>query len=329
MYRGRYAERGQKVQTTELKTSKTVAGNQADRIKIHPEDIILPYFIMDGEDVKEPVVSMPGVFRFSIDRLVEDISTAKGVKSVLLFGMAVKKDEKGSDAYRKNGVVQKAIKAVKERFPELAVITDVCLCAYTTHGHCRIIRKRDVDNNRTLDTLARIALSHAKAGADLVAPSAMMPGQVGAIRKALDKNGFEGVRILAYSAKYASNFYEPFRDALDSSPKFGDRTSYQLDFKDPEEALKRIKQDIDEGADIVMIKPALAYLDIIYKAKQRFDVPIAAYSVSGEYSMIKKSSAGNEAIEQSLVFECISAIKRAGADFIITYSGKEIVKWLS
>ncbi len=315
------------MRTYEVNSLRTVS-----KIRIlKPDDIILPYFVVDGHGIRRPIKSMPGIYHVSIDNLINDIPDAKGIKYILLFGLAIKKDKKAQEAFRFDGVVQRAIKALKKHFPDLIVITDVCLCPYTSHGHCRILKensKLDVDSDATLETLAKIALSHARAGADFVAPSAMMPGQVGTIRKALDKNGFKNTRILAYSAKYASNFYSPFREALDSAPRFGDRRSYQLDFRNSEEALTKIRQDISEGADIVMIKPALAYLDIIYKAKQEFDVPIAAYSVSGEYSMIKELSGGDKIKERNLAIEALTSIKRAGADLIISYFGKEVGKWL-
>lgn len=321
--------------------------------QLSPKDIILPYFIVEGKKVRKPVRSMPGVYHFSIDSLLKDIPKAVGVRSVFLFGIPRVKNEIGSQSYQSNGVVQKAIKAIKREFKDLIVVTDVCFCGYTSHGHCGILKAVDglsftvdgrqkkishklstinyqpkIDNDATLKVLAKIALSHAQAGADFVAPSAMMDGQVGAIREALDNNGFDDVGILAYSAKYASHFYGPFREALNSAPRFGDRKSYQMDFRNSDEALREIEQDINEGADIVMIKPALAYLDIIYKAKQKFKIPIAAYNVSGEYSMIKKASEGDKAKERDLALEVLTSIKRAGADLIISYFGREVGKWL-
>lgn len=308
--------------------------NRDRRVELEPRDFILPYFIVEGEGVKEPIRSMPGVCRFSVDRLVEDVAEAwgLGVRSVLLFGIPGAKDGSASAAWRQDGVVQEAVGALKEEFADLTVITDVCLCAYTSHGHCGIVENRDsevrIDTKATLPILAKIAVSHGRAGADLVAPSAMTDGQVGAIREALDREGLEEVGVLAYSAKYASNFYGPFRDALDSAPRFGDRRSYQLDFKDPDEAIEEIERDVDEGAEIVMVKPALAYLDIIYRAREKFDLPVAAYNVSGEYSLVKKLSGAKEAREEDLVREVLTAIKRAGADLIITYHAKEASRWL-
>lgn len=292
------------------------------------KDIILPYFVVEGRNIKKEIKSMPGVYHFSVDNLLKDISGAKGIKSVLLFGIPKTKDKQGSQAYRDEGIVQKAIRAIKREFKKLIVITDVCLCGYTTHGHCGIVKGKEIVNDQTIKVLAEAALSHARAGADMVAPSAMMDGQVKAIRDLLDENGFQGVGILSYSAKYASSFYGPFREALDSAPQFGDRKSYQMDCRNADEALREIKQDIDEGADIVMVKPALAYLDIIYRAKQKFNVPIAAYNVSGEYSMIKKLAGGDKSREKELALEVLTSIKRAGADLIISYFGKEAIRWL-
>jgi len=311
----------------------------------------LPYFVVEGRNIKKEIKSMPGVYHFSIDNLLRDIREAKGIKSILLFGIPKLKDETASHAHRDDGIVQKAIKAIKRKSEGLIVISDVCLCGYTTHGHCGIVKKspqpavhsrqaRDrnhglltfdyglIDNDATLKILAKIALSHAHAGADIVAPSAMMDGQVKAIRDMLDEFGFQDAGILSYSAKYASSFYGPFREALGSAPQFGGRKSYQMDYRNSDEALREIKQDIDEGADIVMVKPALAYLDIIYRAKQKFNVPIAAYNVSGEYSMIKKLAGGDKIREKGFALEVLTSIKRAGADLIITYFGKEVIRWL-
>ena len=304
--------------------------------ELRASDIILPYFIVEGKRTKRPIKSMPGVYHFSIDKLLEDLSEAAGIESILLFGIPGKKDALGSLSYDKDGVVQKVVKAVKKKFADLIVITDVCLCGYTSGGHCGIVKAQGakrkaqnyiIDNDKTLKVLAKIAVSHAEQGADFVAPSAMMDGQVGAIREALDKNGFKDAGILAYSAKYASNFYGPFRDALDSAPQFGDRKTYQIDYRNSYDGLREIEEDIQEGADIVMVKPALAYLDIIYRAKERFNIPIGAYNVSGEYSMIKKMSSGGIS-ERELAIEVLTSIKRAGADLIISYFGKEIGKWL-
>lgn len=310
------------------------------QVDLRPKDLILPYFVIDGTNKKEPIESMPGIYRVSADNLIKDMEEAAslGIKAVLLFGVCRKKDAKGSESYSKDGVVQRAIRLIKKRIKDIIIITDVCLCGYTSHGHCGIVtpqkrkssakaQNRIIDNDETSKILAKIALSHAEAGADLVAPSAMMDGQVGAIRDALDKYGFRDMGILAYSAKYASSFYGPFRDALGSAPRFGDRKSYQMDFRNSDEALRKMEQDISEGADIVMVKPALAYLDIIYRAKEKFEIPIAAYNVSGEYAMVKSYCKGQES-EKGLVLELLTAIKRSGADFIITYHAKEAAGWL-
>lgn len=300
--------------------------------RLKPADLIMPYFVVEGKDVKKPIVSMPGVYRLSMDNVLKEISeiVKVGIHSVLLFGIARSKDKIGSYAYRNNGVVQKTIKAIKRKFRDLIVITDVCLCGYTSHGHCGILNKNTkygIDTDATLKILAKIALSHAEAGVDLVAPSAMMDGQVGIIRESLDKNGFKDVGILAYSAKYASGFYGPFREAFDSSPQFGDRKTYQMDFRNSDEALREIRQDINEGADMVMVKPALSYLDIIYRAKKNLNIPLVAYNVSGEYSMVKAYCQRQEE-EEKLVWEILTSIKRAGADFIITYWAKDAARWL-
>jgi len=307
--------------------------------KISVEDLILPYFVIEGINKKNPIESMPGIYRLSIDNLIKDAEETSdlGIKAILLFGVSLKKDASGSEAYRKNSIVQKAIKAIKRNIKDTIVITDVCLCGYTTHGHCGIVKAQSVkhkaqnyiiDNDETLKILAKIALSHAEAGVDFVAPSAMMDGQAKAIREALDKNGFGKAGIFAYSAKYASNFYGPFREALDSQPQFGDRKTYQMDYRNSDEALREIKQDIEEGADIVMVKPALAYLDIIRRAKQNFSIPVAAYNVSGEYALVKFGAKKGLFNEKETTFEILTAIKRAGADLIISYHAKEVARWL-
>ena len=307
--------------------------------RLRAEDLILPYFVIDWKDRREPISSMLGIYRFSADNLLKELDEVKalGIKAVLLFGIPDKKDNAASESYSDNGVVQKAIRRIRKEIKGIVIITDVCMCSYTLHGHCGVIKKsklhagtRDfyIDNDGTLKILAKIAVSHATAGADFVAPSAMMDGQVSAIRDAMDKKGFSDTGILAYSAKFASNFYGLFRNALDSAPQFGDRKSYQMDFRNSKEALREIEQDINEGADIVMVKPALAYLDIIYRAKEKFNIPIAAYNVSGEYSMIKKLTSGDKAKERELVLEALTSMKRAGADLIITYFAKEVGKWL-
>jgi porphobilinogen synthase len=273
---------------------------------------------------------MPGVAQLSIDRAVKECEevNALGISAVILFGIPERKDSVGSEAYVDGGVVQRAIRAIKERAPELLVITDVCLCEYTDHGHCGVIKDGDVDNDRTLELLVKEALSHAKSGADIVAPSDMMDGRVGAIRKALDQNGFEQIAIMAYAAKYASGFYAPFRDAVESTPQFGDRRSYQMDPANADEALREVEMDIREGADIIMVKPAMTYLDIVYRVKQKFGYPVAAYNVSGEYSMIKAAAKNGWIDERRIVLELMLSIKRAGADMILTYFAKDIAREL-
>jgi len=274
---------------------------------------------------------MPGVAQLSVDRVVEECAevAALGIPAVILFGIPEHKDSVGSEAYANSGVVQQAIRAIKDKVPELLVITDVCLCEYTDHGHCGVIKDGDVENDRTLELLAEEALSHARAGADMVGPSDMMDGRVGAIRTALDQNGFNHVAIMAYAAKYASGFYGPFREAAESTPQFGDRRSYQMDPANADEALREVELDIREGADIVMVKPAMAYLDIVYRVKQKFGYPVAAYNVSGEYSMIKAASQNGWIDEARIMMEVLVAIKRAGADMILTYFAKDAVRLLS
>lgn len=303
------------------------------RLKV--SDLIMPYFVIAGKNKREPVKTMPGVYRLSLDNLIRDIKEIKslGIKAILLFGIAQKKDASGAEAYSRNGILQKAIKTIRKEIKDISIISDVCLCGYTSHGHCGIIRKINpnefiVDNDATTKILAKIALTHAEASADFVAPSAMMDGQVKTIREALDNNGFRNTGILAYSAKYASNFYWPFREALDSPPQFGDRKTYQMDYRNSDEALREIEHDINEGADIVMVKPALSYLDIIYRAKQKFNVPLAAYNVSGEYALVKSAAKEGLVNGKDMILEILTGIKRAGADLIITYHAKEVARWL-
>jgi porphobilinogen synthase len=295
---------------------------------LQPNNLIFPLFVGPGEDKAQPVASMPGICQLTVDRAVRECHevVALGIPAVILFGIPERKDAIGSEAYDERGVVQRAIRAIKEKFPELLVITDVCLCEYTDHGHCGVIKDGDVENDATLELLAREALSHARAGADIVAPSDMMDGRVGAIRKILDDNGFTQTPIMAYAAKYASGFYGPFREAAESTPQFGDRRSYQMDPANAEEALREVELDIREGADIVMVKPALAYLDIIYRVKQQFGYPVAAYNVSGEYSMIKAAGQNGWIDEPRIMMETLVAIRRAGADMILTYFAKEAAR---
>ncbi|RMD83740.1 MAG: porphobilinogen synthase [Candidatus Dadabacteria bacterium] len=289
--------------------------------RVSVDDLILPLFVVPGSGVENPVPSMPGVFQQSVDRVVETARRASdlGIPAVILFGIPENKDPRGSEAWSDDGVVQKAVRAIKKATPELVVVTDVCLCEYTDHGHCGVLDGERVLNDETCELLAREALSHARAGADMVAPSDMMDGRVGIIRAALDENGFRDVPIMSYAAKFCSGFYGPFRDAAESAPQFGDRSSYQMDPANADEALREVALDVEEGADIVMVKPALAYLDVIRRVKDRFEMPVAAYQVSGEYAMVKAAAANGWLDERRIVDETLTAIKRAGADIIITY----------
>ncbi len=292
------------------------------------DDLIYPLFVTVGKKVKKPIASMPDNFQLSVDYLVEEVKKTKdlGIPAVLLFGIPDKKDEMATGAFAKQGIIQKAIREIKDTVPDIIVITDVCLCEYTSHGHCGMLDGNTVDNDATLEVLAEIALSHAEAGADMVAPSAMMDGQICAIRDSLDEKGFEDIPIMAYAAKYASAFYGPFRDAAESTPQFGDRKSYQMDPANGDEAIREITLDVGEGADIVMVKPALPYLDIIRRAREEFDLPVAAYSVSGEFSMIKAAANMGWLDEEQAMMEATTSIKRAGADIIITYFARDIAK---
>jgi porphobilinogen synthase len=298
--------------------------------RLSPGDFVYPLFVVHGSGVRNAIPSMPGQAQLSVDQLPAEAQElrALGIPAVLLFGIPASKDEQASEAYAPDGIVQQAVRALKQADPDLLVVTDVCLCEYTSHGHCGIVRDGDVDNDATLPLLAQTALSHARAGADMVAPSAMMDGQVAAIRQALDENGFGQTPIMAYAAKYASAFYGPFREAAESTPQFGDRCGYQMDPANVREALREIEADIAEGADIVMVKPALAYLDVLARARQRFDLPLAAYNVSGEYAMIKAAAANGWLDEKRVVLEVLTTIKRAGADIVITYHAKDAARWL-
>lgn len=299
--------------------------------KLKVKDLIYPYFVVEGRGKKETIKHFPGVYRFSVDRLLGDIESTRGlgINKVLLFGLPSQKDAVGASAYKKENIVSRAVRTLKKEFKGTTVLTDVCLCGYTAHGHCGVLSSRAaIDNKKTLEALAKMAVAHAEAGADWVAPSAMAKGQVLALRSALNRVGFRKTKILGYSAKFASNFYGPFRDAADSSPKFGDRSSYQLGFSDSRPALKEIKEDIAEGADMCMVKPALSYLDIISKAKEKFSFPLAAYNVSGEYSMVKYGAEQGLWDEKKMTLEILSSIKRAGADVIITYHAKDAARWL-
>lgn len=289
--------------------------------ELSPKDFIYPIFVVEGENIKREISSLPDCYHYSVDMLEEIINEVKeaGVRGVLLFGIPNHKDSCGSEAYNDDGIVQRAVRKIKEIDKNMYVITDVCMCEYTDHGHCGILDGDYVDNDKTLEYLAKISVSHAKAGSDMIAPSDMMDGRVGFIREALDKAGFKNIPIMSYSAKYCSAFYGPFREAANSAPKFGDRKTYQMDPANRREALKEVEMDIEEGADIVMVKPALSYLDIIREVKDKTVVPVCAYSVSGEYAMIKAASKENLIDEKRVVMEMLTSIKRAGADIIITY----------
>lgn len=298
---------------------------------LSPDDFICPLFVTFGRGVKKEIPSMPGCFQESVDKVVKSAKEVHslGIPSVLLFGIPEHKDEIGSGAYDEHGVVQKAIKAIKDAVPELFVVTDVCMCEYTSHGHCGIVKNGDVQNDPTLELLSKEAVTHAKAGADMVAPSDMMDGRVRAIRLALDREGFKEIPIMSYAVKYASAFYGPFREAAESTPQFGDRRSYQMDPANRREALREIALDIEEGADIIMVKPALAYLDIVSDVRDAFDIPVAAYNVSGEYSLVKAAGKLGWIDEQRIMMEILTSIKRAGADLILTYFAKDAAKILN
>jgi len=298
--------------------------------RLNAASFIYPLFVWPGTNVKREVSSMPGVYQQSADKIVEECREveALGIPGVILFGLPTAKDSRGAISYAPDGVVQKAIEAIRRANLKLLVITDVCLCEYTDHGHCGVVEKGEILNDRTLELLAEQALSHARAGADIVAPSDMMDGRVGAIRKKLDANGFENTAILAYSAKYCSGFYGPFREAADSAPQSGDRSSYQMDPANAREALKEVALDLEEGADMVMVKPALAYLDVIRAVREEFHVPVAAYNVSGEYSMVKAAVQKGWMEEKRVVLEILTGIQRAGADIILTYHAKDAARWL-
>jgi len=297
---------------------------------LEPADFILPLFICPGEGVRKPIGSMPPHCQMSVDIAVEECREVKalGIGGIILFGLPESKDEEASGAYDDQGIVQRAIRAIKRHVPELLVITDVCNCEYTSHGHCGKVIDGEIDNDATLEWLAASALSHVRAGADMVAPSDMMDGRVGAIRKKLDENGYTGAPILAYAAKFASVFYGPFREAADSTPQFGDRRSYQMDPANGREAMREIELDLEEGADIIMVKPAMPYLDLIRQARDRFDVPVSAYQVSGEYSMIMAAAEKGWIDEERAMVESLTSIRRAGADFVLTYFAKPMAKLL-
>ncbi len=302
--------------------------NMIRETRISPSDFIFPLFAVEGKNIKNPIPSMPGQFQLSVENIASMAAEAYklGIPGLILFGIPNKKDSLGTEAYKKDGIVQKAIKAVKNRVPNITVITDVCLCEYTDHGHCGIVEKGKIDNDSTIDLLADAAVSHARAGADMVAPSDMMDGRVAEIRDRLDDNGFINIPIMAYSAKYHSAYYGPFREAANSAPKFGDRKTYQMDPANAMEAIREANMDVEEGADIIMVKPALSYLDIIYRVKTEIDLPIAAYNVSGEYSMIKAAAKLGFIDGEKVMMETLTSIKRAGADIILTYFAIEAAK---
>lgn len=311
-----------------LRKNETIR-NMVAETAVNPDSLVYPMFVVEGENVKEEIPSMPNQYRFSIDEILKELEScvAVGVKSILLFGIPSYKDEMATSAYDDDGIVQRAVRSIKAKFPDLYVITDVCLCEYMSHGHCGIVKDDgDVDNDPTLELLAKTALSHAEAGADMVAPSDMMDGRVAAIRAKLDENGFANTPIMAYSAKFASAYYGPFRDAADSAPHFGDRKSYQMDVRNGREALHEVELDLEEGADIVMVKPGLAFLDVLRETAELSNVPVAVYNVSGEYSMVKAAAQQGWINEEAIIRENLIAFKRAGADIIITYHAKEALE---
>lgn len=298
--------------------------------RISAEELVYPVFVIEGENIKSPVDSMPGIYQYSIDRLKEECDRVResGVRNLLLFGIPAHKDEVGSQAYAWDGITQRAIRYLKEAYPEFLIIADVCLCEYTSHGHCGLVDGCHILNDETLPLLSRMAVSLTEAGADIIAPSDMMDGRVAAIRKALDEAGYRDTPIMSYSAKYASGYYAPFRDAAHSAPGFGDRKTYQMDCANGREALREMQDDIEEGADILMVKPGLAYLDVLHEARERFEYPIAVYHVSGEYAMVKAAAMNGWIDEKRIVMENMLAMKRAGADIIITYHAIDVANWL-
>ena len=313
-----------------LRTNKAVR-DMVREINLTQNDLIYPMFVTFGKGVKKKISSMPGCSQMSVDEIVKEAQNAYklGIPAIILFGIPEHKDDKGTEAYNPKGVVQTAIKAIKDKVPDLVVITDVCMCEYMSHGHCGVIKKGEILNDPTLELLAKEALSHAKAGADIVAPSDMMDGRIMAIRTILDENGFDNIPIISYAAKYASAFYAPFREAAESTPSFGDRRSYQMDPSNRREAIKEVALDIEEGADIVMVKPALSYMDIISDVKDTFDVPVAAYNVSGEYAMVKAAAKLGWIDEKRVMMEILTSLKRAGADLILTYHAMEAARELN
>lgn len=313
-----------------LRTSETIR-RLVRETSVNRRDLIYPLFVIEGEAQKNPIVSMPGIFQYSMDRLEEELERIyeSKIAGILLFGIPKEKDELASGAYDDNGITQRAIRFIKQNYPEMLVIADVCLCEYTSHGHCGVVRDGIILNDETLPLLSKMSVSLAKAGADMIAPSDMMDGRVGAIRDALDANGYANLPIMAYSAKYASAYYGPFREAAQSAPQFGDRKTYQMDVGNGKEAIREVRQDLEEGADLVMVKPALAYLDVIRAVAEDMNHPLVAYNVSGEYAMVKAAAANGWVNEKQIVMENMIAIKRAGADRIITYHALDVARWLS
>jgi len=313
-----------------LRMTETIRG-MVRETELSPKDFIYPLFVVTGSNIRHEVSSMPGVHQMSVDQIVRECVDVKalGIPAVIFFGIPDEKDDVGSAAYDENGIVQQAIRAVKREIPELYLVTDVCLCEYTSHGHCGIVRGSEIVNDESIELLAKEALSHVQAGADMVAPSDMFDGRVRAIRMMLDEHGFQNIPIMSYAAKYASGFYGPFREAAESTPKFGDRRSHQMDPANGDEAIREVEQDIIEGADIVMVKPATPYLDIIYRVKQKFHMPTAAYNVSGEYSLVKAAAAQGWVDGERVMMEMLTGIKRAGADLILTYFAKEAARYLN
>ncbi len=299
--------------------------------KLSVDDLILPLFVTEGKNVRNPIVSMPGHFQFSIDLLVEEVKQVHqmGIPAIVLFGIPGHKDPLGTDATNEQGIIQRSIMAIKDAVPDMYVIADVCFCEYTDHGHCGAVINGEVDNDATLEMLQQQVITHGKVGADMVAPSGMMDGMVGAIREALDENGFEKMPIMSYAAKYSSAFYGPFRDAAESAPQYGDRRGYQMDPANAREALYEVELDVQEGADIIMVKPAMPYLDIIRQVRDTIDLPVAAYNVSGEFAMVKAAAEKGWIDEKKVAMEMLTSIKRAGADIILTYFAKDVVKWLN
>lgn len=298
--------------------------------RLHPSDLIYPLFVIHGSNIKNPVASMPGVYQMSVENIVEECKEIRdlGIPAVILFGIPEEKDATGSDCYSEDGIIQTAIRAIKKEVSDLVIISDICLCEYTSHGHCGVLDGEKILNDETVDILAKSALTHVEAGTDMIAPSDMMDGRVLAIRETLDDNGYTDIPIMSYAAKYASGYYGPFRDAAEGAPKFGDRKSHQMDIGNQNEAIREAEEDVFEGADIIMVKPALAYLDVIYRVKRELEVPTAAYQVSGEYSMIKAAAEKGWLDHDKVMLESLNAIKRAGADMILTYFAKDVVKFL-